>query len=154
MDIILRVSTPDKWRYVKSSNNPADLATRGLQAKDLTESEWLDGPAFLRNVLDDISILEPVQAIINPDDPEVRKEVNCHPTNVKQQESGTLGEDVFKRFSSWQSLRHGIAVLITRARLIKQRDAVRKAPQHEPNQRLAPGVLSQASEIISKTAQH
>ena len=75
----------------KEQQHPADLTKRGLQAKDLAESEWLDGPAFLRNVIDDTSILEPVQAIINPDDPEVRKEVKSHPTNVKPQESGTLG---------------------------------------------------------------
>ena len=65
VEIIRKISTPDQWKYVKSSNNPANLATRGLQAKDLTELEWLDGPAFLRNVTDDTSILEPVQAIIN-----------------------------------------------------------------------------------------
>ena len=89
---------------------------------------------FSRNVTDDTSILEPVQAIINPGDPEVRKGVKSHATNVKPQESRTLGEDVFKRFSSWQSLRRAIAVLITKERLFKQRNAVGKAPQHEPNQ--------------------
>ncbi len=68
---------------MESSNNPADLATRGLQAKDLTESEWLTGPAFLRNVTDSTSILDPVQATISPDDPEVRKEVKSHATSVK-----------------------------------------------------------------------
>lgn len=152
VEIIGRIATPDKWRYVKSRNNPADLAPRGLQAKDLIELESLDGPAFLRNVSDDTSILEPVQAIINPDDPEVRNEGKSHATNVKPQESRTLGGDVFKRFSFWQSLRRAIAVLITKARLFKQRNAVGKAPQHEPYQRLAPGVLSQASEIIIKAA--
>ena len=154
VEIICKISTPDQWKYVKSSNNPANLATRGLQAKDLTELEWLDGPAFLRNVTDDTSILEPVQAIINPGDPEVCKGVKSHVTNVKPQESRTLGEDVFRKFSSWQSLRRAIAVLITKARLFKQRNAVGKAPQHEPNQRLTPRVLSQASKIIIKAAQH
>ena len=43
VEIIRKISTPDQWKYVKSSNNPANLATRGLKAKDLTESEWLDG---------------------------------------------------------------------------------------------------------------
>ena len=152
VEIIRKISTPDQWRYVESSNNPADLATRGLQAKDLTESEWLTGPAFLRNVTDSTSILDPVQATISPDDPEVRKEVKSHATSVKPQESRTLREDVFKRFSSWQSLRRAIAVLITKARLYKQRNTVDKAPQH-PEQRLDPGVLSQASEVIIKAAQ-
>ena len=84
----------------------------------------------------------------------MRKGVKSRATNVKPQESCTQGEDVFKRFSSWQSLRRAIAVLITKARLFKQRNAVGKAPQHEPHQRLTPRVLRQASEIIIKAAQH
>ena len=41
IELICKISTPDQWRYAESSNNPADLATHGLQAKDLTESDWL-----------------------------------------------------------------------------------------------------------------
>ena len=49
VQIIRTISSPDHWRYVKSCNNPADLATRGLHTRDLTESEWINGPEFLRN---------------------------------------------------------------------------------------------------------
>ncbi|XP_067233763.1 uncharacterized protein [Chanodichthys erythropterus] len=39
----------DTWRYVQSSNNPADAITRGKSPSDLTkDSKWNQGPAFLR----------------------------------------------------------------------------------------------------------
>ena len=44
---IRKISSPDQWRYVESSVNLADLATRGLRPKDLAVSSWLSGPQFL-----------------------------------------------------------------------------------------------------------
>ena len=103
-------------------NGPSPaVATYGLR-RTVENGEELepDVKEFVkRNVTDNTSILDPVQATISPDDPEVRKEVKSHATSVKPQESHTLREDVFKRFSSWQSLRRAIAVLITKARLYK-----------------------------------
>ena len=52
VQIIRKISTPEQWRYVESANNPADLATRGLQPKRLMESDWINGPEFLRNAKD------------------------------------------------------------------------------------------------------
>jgi len=49
VQIIRKISSPDQWRYVESCNNPADLATSSLHARDLTESEWINGPEILRN---------------------------------------------------------------------------------------------------------
>ena len=39
VEIIRKTSTPDQWRYIEGYKNPADTATRGLQAKDLAESD-------------------------------------------------------------------------------------------------------------------
>ncbi|XP_072043021.1 uncharacterized protein [Amphiura filiformis] len=46
---IIRESTdPQQWRYCPTKLNPADHASRGLNAGDLTgKTEWLNGPAFL-----------------------------------------------------------------------------------------------------------
>jgi len=42
-------SNPDQWRYVPTDLNPADLCTRGITARDLTESpKWWNGPDFLQ----------------------------------------------------------------------------------------------------------
>ncbi|KAK3739372.1 hypothetical protein QZH41_004769 [Actinostola sp. cb2023] len=46
---IRRSSTPNQWRYVSTQVNPADLATRSVQASDLEDSTWHKGPKFLHN---------------------------------------------------------------------------------------------------------
>lgn len=41
-------SSADQWRCVKTKDNPADEASRGLSAEQLVQnSRWLTGPAFL-----------------------------------------------------------------------------------------------------------
>ena len=39
-------SNSKQWRYIESKSNPADDASRGLSAKELS-SRWLSGPEFL-----------------------------------------------------------------------------------------------------------
>ena len=40
---------PNQWRYVPSNLNPADDATRGLDASKLiNQSRWINGPDFLK----------------------------------------------------------------------------------------------------------
>lgn len=47
---IQRTSSPEQWRHVPGTVNPADLPTRGLSAMALAESEvWMEGPAFLKD---------------------------------------------------------------------------------------------------------
>ena len=154
VEIIRKISTPDQWRYVESGNNPADLTTGGLQAKDLTESDWLSGPAFLRNAKGVAPVLDADHVTISADDPEVRKEVKSCVTNTKQPELGTLHKGVFETFSSWPSLRRAIAVLIAKVRRVKQRNKADIASQREQEQRLSPEVLTKATNIIVKAVQH
>ena len=47
---ILELSTTDEWHYVQSSDNPADAGTRGLSASALKNSNWLNGPEFLKTL--------------------------------------------------------------------------------------------------------
>ena len=61
---IRKISSPDQWSYVGSSNNPADLAA---------ELSWLRGPEFLKNT-SETSIPGEEKAFLSADDPEVRKE--------------------------------------------------------------------------------
>lgn len=45
---IVKILEPKKWAFVKGSQNPADLGTRGISvAKFLESSRWLHGPTFL-----------------------------------------------------------------------------------------------------------
>lgn len=154
VELIRKISTPDQWRYVDSFNNPADLATRGLRAKDLTESDWLNGPRFLRNVTYSTPIVDADQVTLNAGDPEVREEVKARVTSAKTHKSGALHEDVFKRFSSWLSLRRVIATLIAKVRRFKLRSAPDKASKLKTEQRLSPEVLTQTTNIIIKAVQN
>ena len=46
---IQRTTSPEQWRHVPGTVNPAGLPTRGLSAVALAESEvWMEGPAFLK----------------------------------------------------------------------------------------------------------
>ena len=50
LEEIQKYSTPDRWIYVKSSENPADLCSRGVDVEDLlTSTLWMQGPPFARD---------------------------------------------------------------------------------------------------------
>jgi len=86
VEIIRTISTPDQWRYIESYKNPADTATRGLQAKDLAESDWHNGPKFLKCTTGDAPAPDAEQLTPSEDDPEVRMEVESRARNIKPNE--------------------------------------------------------------------
>ncbi|XP_033103930.1 uncharacterized protein LOC117106642, partial [Anneissia japonica] len=46
--VILNLSKPSQWMYVRTSNNPADEASRGQKIEDfLRNTRWKDGPEYL-----------------------------------------------------------------------------------------------------------
>lgn len=149
---IRKISSPDQWRYVESSNNPADLATRGLHPKDLAESSWLRGPEFLRNT-SETSIPGEEKALLSADDPEVRKEPKLVMTRTMLTESPTMGAERFKRYSSWSSLRRAIAVLIAKVKSQKERNTCGGRSLHVRYLYLSPEVMAQATEVIIKSVQ-
>ena len=108
VQLIRRLSNPQQWRYIDTSQNPADLATHRLSAPDLTGSDWIAGPSFLRS---QINVLpkEEEEIPLDVHDPEVRK-VLAHTTNIRERRG--LGTDRFSRFSSLASLQCAIANLI------------------------------------------
>ena len=108
---IRRSSTPHQWRYVPTSLNPADLATRSVEANNLKDSTWHMGPKFLHNnglttTQDGGTAAKPL-----PQDPEVRPNVQVLATQMAVGEN--LKSDCFSRFSEWPALQGAIAKLIT-----------------------------------------
>lgn len=51
VQLIRKISSPEQWTYIDTNENPADLATRPLNAQSLAESDWLNGPKFLKTML-------------------------------------------------------------------------------------------------------
>jgi len=58
---IHRLTQPSQWRHVPGTDNPADLVSRGVPARELSQQKlWWSGPSFLQQ--DESIISEPEQA--------------------------------------------------------------------------------------------
>ena len=47
IDTIRKISNPNQWYYIPTTDNPADIGTRPISVKNLEASNWLKGPPFL-----------------------------------------------------------------------------------------------------------
>ena len=68
-----------QWKYVDTKTNLADEASRGLRARELTQSKWIQGPDFLWKPETEwnVTLKQPVgDAELLNDDPEVKKIVS------------------------------------------------------------------------------
>ena len=117
----IRSSTsPNQWHYVPTDLNPADLATRSVDADKLSNSIWHTGPAFLYK--EHTAANTPVSSFASEsrkDDPEVRPEVKALTTQL--QPNKCLGSERFSRFSQWSTLLKAVARLIMLARSLKKK---------------------------------
>ena len=53
---ILDSSTVDQWRRIAGADNPADLGTRSLSFKELMQSDWKNGPDWLKSEINETEI--------------------------------------------------------------------------------------------------
>ena len=106
----IRDSTlPKSWNYVSSSENPADIASRGIQASELVEStHWWNGPAFLATADLQISSLNSFE--IPSGDPEI-KETTVLKTKVSGGSFASM-EERFQTFSSLFNLKRDVAICL------------------------------------------
>ncbi|XP_061819391.2 uncharacterized protein [Nerophis lumbriciformis] len=138
---IRRSSTPEQWHYINTKLNPADHGSRSVSAALLPDTNWLTGPAFLRNPeVDEVPQPEAFNLLHPETDVEVRPQVSTYATKAT---SGLPGSQRFERFSSWKSLTRAIAKLVQKARVFwKTSDGIQKKDE-----------LSQARLVILKTTQ-
>lgn len=100
------VSEPYQWNYVSSSDNPADITSRGASADKLVNNcRWFSGPEFLwtTNPFKNCDVTHPD---IPDDDPEV-KQCQTLKTQTTSYDSSLL--DYLNRFADWNHLKHVIA---------------------------------------------
>lgn len=102
VQIIRKISSPKQWKYVDTSENPADLSTRCLNAQHLTGSDWLTGPSFLRDQNRTAAEDEEDEIPLNENYPEVQKKTVSLKTQTSEHHGP--GADRFSRFSSLHSL--------------------------------------------------
>lgn len=97
---IQELTDPLSWRYVDSSNNPADDITRGKTLIDLSQpNRWKDGPAFLKQP----QVRWPVRPMhaVKADLSELRSITFCSLTTTDDQ--GQQLPD-FIKYTSWKDL--------------------------------------------------
>ncbi|XP_077991041.1 uncharacterized protein LOC144445377 [Glandiceps talaboti] len=92
---IKQSSLPEQWHYVRSEDNPADHASRGLGVKGLEKSNWFSGPSFLWET--EVPFSNNLDLNVLTDDPEL-KSTRCLVTTS----SATLPVlSRLKHFSDW-----------------------------------------------------
>ncbi|XP_028405254.1 uncharacterized protein LOC114527759 [Dendronephthya gigantea] len=115
-----------QWRYVQSSDNPADHASRGLDRKSFPQlHQWIQGPDFLWKEEAEwpeqpLSLSE---ASIN--DLEVKKAVSS--LAVKVDNSLSSINKLIEYYSDWYRLRKAVAIMLRVRKLLKERRLRNKA---------------------------
>lgn len=136
VDAILKCSSPEQWRYINTSLNPADFASRGLRAESFMQSHtWLQGPDFLTKPMEEWpEEVHPVEGLTT-DDPEVKGNLVCAST-IKECEDVVL--EFLHYFSSWFKLKRAVAwmlkvksILLQLCRKRKELCAVKTQPEVE-----------------------
>ncbi|XP_066302751.1 uncharacterized protein [Branchiostoma lanceolatum] len=132
-------SDPNQWRYVESSHNPADDASRGQTIQKFVENDrWVKGPPFLWCPKDEWpqmpeGLQEPLQQ-----DPEVK----VYAVQVEESPMDVL----IAHYSSWYRLKKAVAWISKVKQALKQKS---KALGKTTCQRLSTGDLAQAElEIV------
>lgn len=100
-------SSPSQWNYVTTQDNPADIASRGATALELSESDWRRGPEFLQQTdINSYIKANTAKKKLDYKDPEVRK-LQVLTTSTTRQ---TI-EERFTKYSNFNSLVKGLAIL-------------------------------------------
>ena len=105
---ILDQSTAAQWRYVESTLNPADKASRGMTVDELLMNEhWKHGPPFLKKAEQSWPQRPENLGEIPNNDPEVKKGVETFP-NKASVSCDYIG-NAMENISSWSQLKKIIA---------------------------------------------
>ncbi|KAF6773079.1 hypothetical protein AHF37_07465 [Paragonimus kellicotti] len=107
LSAIHQCSSPAQWRYVETSENPADLASRGIRACDERKLDrWFNGPDFLRREESDWPTVPKALGEIPRE--WLKKDV----ISVYHSQMASSWFDAFASCASWMMLRRRIAILL------------------------------------------
>ena len=106
---IRSTTIPRDWQYVSSSENPADVATRGINMNNQGRLKlWLYGPDELKKRFLEENVFEHIA--VDANDPEIRK-VKVLVTQTLNQFEDPL-EDLYERLSSWSKIKRVVAIVV------------------------------------------
>ena len=100
-----------QWKYVDTSSNPADDASRGLSAAGLLQQQrWINGPRFLCKTETEWPQQPfPIGEVLD-DNPEVKKVVSAS-TMVKEDSTASVIK-LMEYYSSWYRLKLAVALFL------------------------------------------
>lgn len=112
VNLIREATAPKQWYYVKTTENPADLATRGTKAKNLKQEEiWLSGPKFLWQEQSKWPKAPTIQKEPDPNDPEIKnKNIAVNTLNVEEKQHPL--SKLTEHYSSWDRLKRAVAWIL------------------------------------------
>ena len=125
---ILDQSTATQWRYVETSLNPADEASRGMTVDALLRNDrWSQGPPFLKQPEETWPQRPADIGEISDSDPEVKKTVEVF-ANKANDQSNHITEAI-EKFSSWTRLKKVMAWVLRYKQSLKKQSQRRKAKE-------------------------
>ncbi len=114
---IQKVSHAQQWRYVNTTNNPADMASWGLRVESFLRKEmWLSDPDFLLQSQEEWPQNPDGLEKISPKDSEV-KSITVNATQVMTENMDPVTHFIH-HFSSWTHLKRAVAWILRFKRLL------------------------------------
>ena len=98
-------TSPNQWRHIRSTLNPADIASRGSRALPNDLKVWINGPEFLQKSENYWPNYEPEP--IPDDHPEIEVRRNAHVLTAVQPQQTT--DILLSHYSDWPKLIRSVA---------------------------------------------
>lgn len=107
VSLIREASKPSQWKFVNSSENPADHVSRGLTAENLMRCEnWMPGPSFLKRPCKEWPVRTDQASSLSEEDPEIKgNAVSCV---TRTDDEDALGKLIAYYFD-WHRLKKAVA---------------------------------------------
>ncbi|XP_060596015.1 uncharacterized protein LOC132750093 [Ruditapes philippinarum] len=118
-------SDPSQWRYIETTQNVADIASRGAMVSELVNSKWFTGPDFIWEK-ESIHVTKKELHALSENDPELRSK--CFASVVQICPFSSILERL-EYFSDWNHAKVAIALCLRFKRMLMNRLVKRPKPQ-------------------------
>ncbi|KAL0164586.1 hypothetical protein M9458_040339, partial [Cirrhinus mrigala] len=124
VSFIREATTSSQWKYVNTSQNPADQASRGLKIQSFMESKsWFQGPSFLRKEVEWPKQPEQWPSLTEED---VEVKTSAAVTCTNSNECTDPLNQLFEYYSSWHKLKKAAAWILQLRRTLRHLSEKRK----------------------------